>query len=312
MRNRTKHVGLAGLVFLVGAALAQDFSTLLVQGQSYLEQRRYEIAERLFRRAIEMRPQDPAAHYYLGVALLSQGEHEKAARSLEKAAYLSERPNPAVLFELGTAYLRMGRLEKAEETLRQAVELEPNRASFYLQLGWVHYKKVEGERARAEFEKAVELEATGISFYYLALAEHALGNIDGAAAASRRAIELEPDLADAHVVLGKCLARLGRLEEAQPRFEEALRLDPDAAEAYFQLGLIALRSGALEAALERFQESVRSDPTHQSGWYNLAIVYARLGREEEARAARARYEEVVGNAQRLKPKPKDKKDEPRF
>ncbi len=298
---------------MLGMAMLQDFSALVAQGQTQLEKGRYETAEKLFRRALEMRPDDPAGHYYLGVTLLARGSHEKAVESLERASNLSKRANVAVMFELGTAYLRMDRLDDAETILAQAAALAPHQAPLLLQLGWVYYQKVEGEKAHAAFTRAVELEPSGLSYYYLALAEHALGNIDESAAACRRALDLKPDLSDAHIVLGKCQVALGQFEEARATLEHALELNPRAAEVHFQIGLMELRSGDLEKALERFRLSVEIDPTHQSGWYNLALVYTRLGRSDEAQAARARYQEVVKNAQRLKPKPKDpKKDEPRF
>jgi adenylate cyclase len=60
-------------------------------------------------------------------------------------------------------------------------------------------------------------------------------NIGAADRASRRAIELAPDLGQAHASRGFVLYLMGRMEEAQSEFETAIRLDPKQFDArYFQ------------------------------------------------------------------------------
>src|SRR5262249_51386329 len=51
----------------------------------------------------------------------------------------------------------------------------------------------------------------------------------------RRALELKPDLADAHNNMGNVLKELGQLQEAQASYQEALRLDPSSTGIYVNL-----------------------------------------------------------------------------
>jgi Flp pilus assembly protein TadD len=280
--------------------LISEAPRLLKEGRGLLDQSRYREAEEVLRRAAALDASDPAIHYHLGLALLRQGKSEEAVSSLEKARALSPAPHPGVLYELGTAYLRTDRLEPAEEALSSAVALAPREARFRLQLGWVHYQKIEGERAEAEFRRAIELDPSGLGYFYLGLAQSALGRLEPALGSYRKAIELAPGLLEAHLALGKTLVQTGRPEEAEPVLRRALKLDARAAEAHNQLGLLALGRGELKAAAREFEAALAADGTHQAASYNLALAYERLGETEKARAARARFEALAAAAKERK------------
>jgi tetratricopeptide (TPR) repeat protein len=151
-----------------------------------------------------------------------------------------------------------------------------------LQLGWVYYSKLEGEKARAEFERVITTSPSAMAFLYLGLTEIGLGRNEPAVEALREAIRLNPKLQEAHVALGKVLARAGRDQEASPILVRALEIDRSNAEAHFQLGLIALRRGELDAASRSFEAAIDADPEHLQAWYNRALV-AEGRRSEEAR-----------------------------
>ena len=288
-------------LFLVAVALAplQDYATLLEQGRGYLARRELIAAEKVFREAVELGPQESRGHYYLGLTLLRLGRRQDAIAELERSRDLDGRPNPSVLHELGTAYLQAERLNDAERTLKQAVALAPRLVRLRLQLGWVYYKKVEGEKAAAEFERASELAPQhGVAHLYLGLAQAALGDIESAGASFRRASELQPDRIEAHLGLARTLAQSGHEKEAKDSLEEALRLDPSAAEPHNQLGLLVLRSGEAERAARHFEAALDAEPGHLQACYNLWLVYERLGEKERAQELRARFEKLKAQEER--------------
>ncbi len=53
----------------------------------------------------------------------------------------------------------------------------------------------------------------------------------------RRAIELNPEFAEAHDNLGTTLAGCGRVDEAIAHYQRALEIDPGYAYAHYNLGL---------------------------------------------------------------------------
>jgi len=280
------------IVALLAVLFLQEGVSLFEQGRRFLEERNLEAAEKAFRELRAESPQDSRASYYLGIALARQDRTGEAIEALESARRLAKRPNPSVLYELGTAFSKLERWREAEEVLKQATELVPLEPAMRLQLGWVYYSNLEGEKARAEFERVIETSPSAMAFLYLGLTEIGLGSNERAVAALREAIRLDSGLLDAHVALGKVLARAGSDEEAIPPLTRALEIDERSAESHFQLGLIALRRGDLDSAGRSFDGAIEHDPEHLQAWYNQALVAERLGREDAARLAWARVAEL--------------------
>ena len=73
--------------------------------------------------------------------------------------------------------------------------------------------------------------------------------LDEAIAAFRRAIELKPDHAEAHYLLGNYLDDAGRPVEAEAAYRKAVALRPDHAESHCNLGMALWRQGKLALAL---------------------------------------------------------------
>jgi tetratricopeptide (TPR) repeat protein len=76
-----------------------------------------------------------------------------------------------------------------------------------------------------------------ISLYNLGLSAYKQGSPESAIIFFKRAVDLDPDLADAQYNLGVLYQSERRLKEAVPRFQEALRVKPDDADSHYQLGL---------------------------------------------------------------------------
>ena len=77
-----------------------------------------------------------------------------------------------------------------------------------------------------------------------------------AIAALRRAIEISPDLHDAHFTLGIALASLGQTRDAVASFRQAILLKPDLAEAQNNIRIEQGKEGALAA----LRDAVRNLP----------------------------------------------------
>jgi tetratricopeptide (TPR) repeat protein len=104
-----------------------------------------------------------------------------------------------------------------------------------------------------------------------------------AEAAYRRAIELDPSLANAVTNLGNISYRRGKLEEAQNLYVRALQIDPEQPEAFYNLGFLLYDRGELGAAVLNFKRALRSDPSFADAHFNLAMALSDLGQPAEAR-----------------------------
>jgi Flp pilus assembly protein TadD len=125
------------------------------------------------------------------------------------------------------------------------------------------------------------------------------GDVDGAVAGFRRAIELRPSSAEAHLSLGQLLQQRGDTAGAGAAFGEAERLrklKADAQASTFAVGVgrAKLRQRDLAGAIAQFQEAIRLAADNPQAHYQLALALRQAGREAEARPHFA-------EAQRLSP-----------
>jgi TolB-like protein/Flp pilus assembly protein TadD len=124
---------------------------------------------------------------------------------------------------------------------------------------------------------------------------------EGADAASRRALELDPALAQAHASRGAALSLLGRHEEAEQAFEAAIRLDPHLFEAHYFYARNAFARGDLESAVRQYEAAMRARPEDYQSPLLVGQILEDLGRTAEAQAVRRRGVRIAEEHLRLQP-----------
>jgi tetratricopeptide (TPR) repeat protein len=106
------------------------------------------------------------------------------------------------------------------------------------------------------------------------------GRTDEAIAATREALRLEPDNGQAHQGLARAYwVGKGDFASAIPMFERAIELNPQAGYSYLQLGLLLAWEGHLDRAEAICRRAVEMQEQYISGNFGLQIVgaHARLG-----------------------------------
>lgn len=149
--------------------------------------------------------------------------------------------------------------------------------------------------AREMFLKALEVDdgfalahagvaqATALRCMYYPDAGHEL---DEAERASLRALELDPELAEAHSARGMTLLAAGRIAEAEEAFLRASELDPQLFDAYYFHARARFQSGDFAQAAELFRRAYDMSRDYSAAYFAAQALEA-LGREEEARSAYA-------------------------
>ena len=125
--------------------------------------RRFEEAIQQYRQVVADHPDFWAAHYYLGLCLLQNGQVSEAIGEMEKARSLSD--NAGRLCGLSYAYALAGRVTVARAELNEMIELSKHRyvspsriAAAYVGLG-------EKDQAFAWLEKALLNRCWDLSFF---------------------------------------------------------------------------------------------------------------------------------------------------
>jgi tetratricopeptide (TPR) repeat protein len=118
-------------------------------------------------------------------------------------------------------------------------------------------------------------------------------NLEGAAAAYRRALIVDPDLVPAIVNLANIRYARDELIEAQALYERAINLDPDCFEAHYNLGNIQHDLGRYDRALVCYRDAVALNPGYPDAHFYLAVTLEKLGHSQEAKPHWKIYQELA-------------------
>jgi serine/threonine protein kinase/Flp pilus assembly protein TadD len=141
--------------------------------------------------------------------------------------------------------------------------------------------------------------ADSCSFLYMYF-DASEANLKQADEASRRARELDPELAEGHAARGLAVSLSGRFEEAEEEFETAIRINPKLFEAYYFYARTCFRQGKLEQAVRLFRKATEVREDYQARLLG-ALAVAGLGDDESAQSAYEKALEVIAHQLELNP-----------
>ena len=172
-------------------------------GKRQLRQGHIEAGSRNFERAIELNPDLPHLHYFIGLVRTLQNRPDEATKAFERAVALDPTYVQAHI-SLGIAHSNANRLLEAERALNEALRLAPDRPKPHAALGMTFLKSGRHQKAVEHFEKAIAggLEKAGLRIA-LGRAHMELGNRKDAAAQFRRTLEIDPKNREARELLDK-------------------------------------------------------------------------------------------------------------
>ena len=198
-------------------------------------------------------------------------------------------------------------LRKGAECFEQAIALDPSYAlayaglaDFYIILGWYSYVAPceSYPRAKAAATRALQIEPN------LAEAHTAMGFISllydwempAAEKHFRRAIELNPGYAPGHHWYADFLAANGRLEESWREAQRAHELEPLSLIINWNLGWIRYFSRQYDEAVAQFRNTLELDPNYLVAYMFLGQPYVQQQRYDQAEEAFQRAVELSGRA----------------
>lgn len=111
------------------------------------------------------------------------------------------------------------------------------------------------------------------------------GDLDGAAARYRRAVDVDPANVLAHYNLGLIDQLEGRADSAAEEYERTIELDPTYVPALFNLGVLAAASGDKDAALGHYRRAVQINPGFAGAQFNLGLLLLETGDEKAGNKA---------------------------
>lgn len=282
---------LLALLFLVRATSESSTDGHIRLGQYFLERKAPGRAVSEFEAAVRMAPERSETHYNLGVALRLWGDLQGAEAALRKALELQPR-FPEAHFVLGLVLAdRVGEEPAGKAEFEAAIAQRPNFADAHFNLGVIHWKENNVQLALESFQKAARFRPDSAEYRFrLGQALAQAGQPDKAVSELRYAVELDPAHARARYQFAIVLQKLGRPEEATHHRDILRRLqregpravEKDHSHLAYQEGMAELQRGNIEGAIKKLTSALESAGSESMVRSALGIAYQRNGNLERA------------------------------
>lgn len=263
MRRRLPALILAAAVVaavvLAGSALVteQDYRRLLAEGDAAMAERRSVAALEAYTGALTLRPDSMVAHLRRGMTYQQRGEFEVALRDLRRAAVL-EPTNPRSHELIGDVELALGHPVEAQAAFDRGLALDDRDA---------------------------------MVLYKAALARHRAGDLPGAIDQLRRAVRLEPAMAEAHYLLGLSLRGTGRDREGMQALETARTHGPGLVPVREALAAAYRDLGRTSRMLDELEALAALEPARPERAAAVGRALLRAGRRSAAESVLTRAAE---------------------
>jgi tetratricopeptide (TPR) repeat protein len=161
-------------------------------------------AAKCFEKAVSIYPKFVEAHLKLGTVYMDLEQWDKAEKALLATIEVDPKAFNA-LFALSEIYLRQNKIDEAEKVLVQGLAIQDQSYLGHLNLARVYWEKARAVKDLAQAQPILEKSYKEV----------------------KRALDLNNDLAGAHLLKGNLLLRASRTADAVTEFNSYLRLEPN-------------------------------------------------------------------------------------
>jgi arylsulfatase A-like enzyme/Flp pilus assembly protein TadD len=229
-----------------------------------------------------------------GLGTFAHGYYEQAEKLYRRFVEL-EPDNATGVSYLGRCLLMLDRPDEALAQFRHAVELNPKAFEDHRALGNMLAMRGEyaeaAEHMRAAIEHNRDLETNARINLAMLLAFE--GKIDEGLRLFDEVIKIDPKIARAHLQKGIALRAAGQLSEGLAALQEAVRLDPKFAAAHEHLAAALYQSGQKEQAIDHLQKVAQENPDQAVVHNKLAELLSHEGESELAEKSLRRVVELL-------------------
>ena len=224
------------------------------------------------------------AWHLLGVIHLRRGDGAAAQQALRQA--LERHQVAGIWVNLGLAQKACGDLAGAEASYAKAIELAPQTAEAYNNLGNLIAPLGRTDEAIAAFRQAIACNPDyGDAHDNLARVLRLSGDLPGAIAGFRRAVQLCPNGVEILLNLANAVRATGQVDEPLQLYARALALAPQRADLHNNLGAMLGLQGQTAQAIGHFEQAAQLDARFLDAHMNLGHAYRVTGKTAQAIAS---------------------------
>ncbi|MGQ0720976.1 MAG: tetratricopeptide repeat protein [Candidatus Eiseniibacteriota bacterium] len=269
-------------------------------GDAFLLADDLEKAVKVYRRWVDMLPNDCRAHRSLGLAYLKQGLTDQGIVSCEKGLALC--PEEAGAFtDLARAYHQGGYAIEAIEACRRALELQPEDLLAHETLANLYYERKLAAEAIASYEAILARPDHGRDADWVTWVSRRIGKLYQSAGECDRAIvhfrtvrQSEPFDDETIRALAACYGSTGQTSEAIGMYDALVAERPDTTRYYYELAEVLLGAGLYDRAFQTLETARGHEGGCGARAHALAgRVYEKMGGVANYQAAEAEFRRCV-------------------
>ncbi len=232
-------------------------------GFVYKEKGEFALAEKHYKKAIELDPKNDNATHGLIEIYTKTDRLEEARELIDEFTKI----RPAIIktrYQLAEVYKKDGKLEGAIKVLEKIIMLYPGEAAAYNELGIIYFQSGMKEKAKSILSKAIKIKPDySASYSNLATILHKEGDCFAAIEYYKKALKVNPALSEAYCNLANTLDDAGKREEAIENYRKAVRISPDYSDAWYNLGFILMKERNYKEAAECFKQVMELEPENE-------------------------------------------------
>ena len=238
MTNRRLWSGILLAAAILFAGCATDYERQLKArqhielGTANIHSGQYTPALRELLEAEKLTPEDPQVHYYLSLVYGAKGLTPEAVQQAKKAVELKPDYSEALNY-LGTLYMATAEWDRAIDAFKKAAAnpLYETPSQPLYNMGRAYYEKGDYLTAMSKYDEALAREPKSTILplieMHRGIANYSAGYYTKAVTHLKKAVDIVPNLVEAHYWLGRSFLALKNRSDAASEFQTVIRLAPD-------------------------------------------------------------------------------------
>ncbi len=221
---------------------------------------------------LEKSPNDIDLLYQRASLFYEKDEYVTSIRDLEKAMGIDSL-RPEIYHLLADNYLDYYRSREALDMMEKVVRLFPERIPSLLKLSEMQMILNQNENSVFTVNEILRLSPQNNEAYFmLGMNFRAMGDIDRAINSFQTAVENDPEMVDAWLILGELHEKKGS-KDAIKFYDNAINVAPDKPEVFHSKAFYLQNNGDIPGALELYRQINIKSPNYADAYLNAGIIY---------------------------------------